>query len=56
MTQGREGGFSVGLMKKFPVTARLRLEKAVTAAQINAAKSEVADKQRMLTAGAENMR
>jgi cobalt-zinc-cadmium efflux system outer membrane protein len=55
MTEGREGGFSVALMQKFPVTARLRLEKAVTAAQIAAAESEVADKQRMLTAEAEAM-
>ena len=55
MTEGREGGFSVGLMQKFPVTARLRLEKAVTATQIAAAEAEVADKQRMLTAEAEGM-
>lgn len=55
MTEGSEGGFSVGLMQKFPVTARLRLEKAVTAAQIAAAEAEVADKQRMLTAEAETM-
>lgn len=55
MTEGREGGFSVGLMQRFPVTARLRLEKAVTAAQIAAAVAEVADKQRMLIAEAEAM-
>ena len=55
MTEGREGGFSVGLMQKFPVTARLRLEKAVTTAQIVAAEAEVADKQRILTAEAESM-
>lgn len=55
MTMGREGGFGVGLMQKFPVTARLRLEKAVTAAQIAAAAAEVADKQRMLIAEAESM-
>ncbi len=55
MTGGREGGFSAGLMQKFPVTARLRMEKAVTAAQIAAAEAEVADKQRMLTAEAETM-
>jgi outer membrane protein, heavy metal efflux system len=55
MTEGREGGFGVGLMQKFPVTARLRLEKAVTAAQIVAAEAEVADKQRMLIAEAETM-
>lgn len=55
MAEGREGGFSAGLMQKFPVTARLRLEKAVTAAQIAAAEAEVSDKQRMLTAEAETM-
>ena len=55
MTEGREGGFGVALMQKFPVTARLHLEKAVTAAQIAAAEAEVADKQRMLTAEAEGM-
>lgn len=55
MTEGREGGFGVGLMQKFPLTARLRLEKAVTAAQITAAEAEVADKQRMLIAEAEAM-
>lgn len=55
MTAGREAGFSVGLMQKFPITARLRLEKAVTAAQIAAAQAEVADKQRMFTAEAETM-
>jgi len=55
MTKGSEGGFSVGLMQKFPVTARLRLEKTVTAAQIAAAEAEVADKQRMLIAEAEIM-
>ena len=55
MTEGREGGVTVGLMQRFPVTARLRLEKAVTAAQISAAEAEVADKQRMLTAEAESM-
>ncbi|MDZ4289809.1 MAG: TolC family protein [Prosthecobacter sp.] len=55
MTQGREGGFSVGLMQKFPVTARLRIEKTVTAAQIAAAEAEVDDKRRMLIAEAESM-
>ena len=54
MTVGREGGFGIGLMQKFPVTARLRLEKAVTAAKIAAAEAEVADKQRMLIADAES--
>ena len=55
MTMGREGGFGIGVMQKFPVTARLRLERAVTAAGIAAAESELADKQRMLVAEAETM-
>lgn len=55
MTVGREGGFGVGLMQKFPVTSRLRLEKAMTAAQIAAAEAEVADMKRMLIAEAETM-
>ena len=55
MTMGREGGIGVGVMQKFPVSARLRLEKAVTAAQLAAAEAEVADKQRMLIAEAESM-
>ncbi len=55
MTEGREGGFSIGLMQKFPITARLRFEGAVTAAQIAAAEAEVADRQRMLIAEAETM-
>lgn len=55
MTEGREAGFGIELMQKFPVTARLRLEKAVTAAQIEAAKAEVDEMRRMLTAEAETM-
>lgn len=55
MTMGREGGFGIGVMQKFPVTARLRLERAVTAAGIAAAESELADKQRVLVAEAETM-
>lgn len=55
MTEGQEGGFNVGLMQKFPVTKRLRLEKVVTAAQIAAAEAEVTDRQRMLTTEAETM-
>ena len=55
MTEGREAGFGIELMQKFPVTARLRLEKAVTAAQIAAAKAEVDEMRRMLTAEAETM-
>ncbi len=55
MTTGRESGYGVGFMQKFPVTARLRLEKAVTAAQIAAAEAEFGDRQRMLVAEAEIM-
>ncbi len=55
MTMGREGAYGVALMQKFPLTARLRLERAMTAAQIAAAEAEVADKQRMLVAEAETM-
>ena len=55
MTEGKEGGWTAGLMQKFPVTRRLRLEKAVTAVQLSAAEAEVADRRRMLTAEAEIM-
>jgi outer membrane protein, heavy metal efflux system len=55
MTEGREGEFDIGLMQRFPLTARLRIEKAVSAAQIAAAVAEVADKQRMLVAEAQSM-
>ena len=55
MTEGREGEFDIGLMQRFPLTARLRIEKAVSAAQIAAAVAEIADKQRMLVAEAQSM-
>ncbi|MFN0128033.1 MAG: TolC family protein [Verrucomicrobiales bacterium] len=55
MTEGEEGGWTAGLMQKFPITRRLRLEKAVTAVQLSAAEAEVADRRRMLTAEAEIM-
>jgi cobalt-zinc-cadmium efflux system outer membrane protein len=55
MTEGKEGGFGVAVMQKFPLTARLRLERAVTQVQIAAAEGEVADMQRMLIAEAEQM-
>jgi cobalt-zinc-cadmium efflux system outer membrane protein len=55
MYQGPERGFGVALMQRFPVTARLRLEKSVTAAQLKAAEAEVRDRQRMLVAEAEAM-
>jgi cobalt-zinc-cadmium efflux system outer membrane protein len=55
MTEGKEGGWTAGLMQKFPVTRRLRLEKAVTAVQLSAAEAEFADRRRMLTTEAEIM-
>ena len=55
MTEGREGGFNIGLMQKFPITSRLQLEKAVTTAQVAAAEAEVADMTRKLIAEAETM-
>ena len=55
MMEGREGGFNIGLMQRFPVTSRLRLEKGVTSAQVAAAAAEVADMTRKLIAEAEMM-
>ena len=55
MTEGREGGFTIGLMQKFPITSRLQLEKAVTSAQVAAAEAEVANMTRKLIAEAETM-
>lgn len=43
------------VMQRFPVTSRLRLEKAATGLAIAAAEAEVADKRRMLVADAEGM-
>jgi cobalt-zinc-cadmium efflux system outer membrane protein len=46
-TQERSGG--VAFMQRFPVTARLRLEKAVSRAQLAAAEAEVREVERKLT-------
>jgi cobalt-zinc-cadmium efflux system outer membrane protein len=49
-TRSRESSASVVLMQRFPVTARLRYEKAVSRAQLSAAESEVRDAERKLSA------
>lgn len=45
-----EGAFGVALSQQFPLTARLRLEKAVSRAQLAAAEAEVRDAERKLRA------
>lgn len=45
-----ENSFDVAFKQKFPVTGRLRLEKAVSAAQLAAAEAEVRDAARRLAA------
>ena len=45
-----EGAFGVALSQQFPLTARLRLEKAVSRAQLAAAEAEVRDSERRLAA------
>jgi outer membrane protein, heavy metal efflux system len=45
---GREGSFSLALSQKFPLTQRLRLEKAATRAALNAAEAEVRAAERAL--------
>jgi len=45
-----ERAVGVGFMQRFPLTARLRLEKAVSRAQLAAAEAEVRDAERKLTA------
>jgi cobalt-zinc-cadmium efflux system outer membrane protein len=49
-TMGREGSFDVGLTQRFPLTARLRHEKAVSRAELAAAEAEVRDAERKLAA------
>jgi outer membrane protein, heavy metal efflux system len=51
-TMGREGSASVSLMQRFPLTSRLRHEKAVTRAELAAAEAEVRDAERKLAAEA----
>ena len=45
-----EGAVGVTVMQKFPLTARLRLEKAITRAELAAAEAEVRNAERKLTA------
>jgi outer membrane protein, heavy metal efflux system len=49
-TWSRESSANVVLMQRFPVTGRLRFEKAVSRAQLSAAESEVRDAERRLSA------
>ena len=49
-TIGREGSASVALMQRYPLTSRLRHEKAVTRAELSAAEAEVRDAERKLAA------
>jgi len=49
-TRSRESSSSVVLMQRFPVTGRLRYEKAISRAQLSAAESEVRDAERKLSA------
>ncbi|MFM7182439.1 MAG: TolC family protein [Verrucomicrobiales bacterium] len=48
----REGGLEIAFTQKFPVTARLRLEKAVALADIKAAEAEIAVREREIITSA----
>ena len=48
--RGREGVLGLGLTQRFPLTARLRLEKAVSRAELAVAEAEVRDAERRLAA------
>ncbi|MBN9689188.1 MAG: TolC family protein [Verrucomicrobia bacterium] len=48
--QGQEGTFRVGLGQRFPLTSRLRLEKAVSQRELAAARAEIRDVERRLAA------
>jgi cobalt-zinc-cadmium efflux system outer membrane protein len=50
MTRGQEGALGVSLMQRFPLTARLRHEKAASRAELAAAEAEVRDGERKLAA------
>lgn len=50
MTAGKEGNVSIAFMQKFPVTSRLRLEKAVSQAELEVAEAEFKNEQRKLSA------
>ena len=45
-----EGRVELGLMQRFPLTARLRLEKEISALEIEAARCEIEDQERIITA------
>ena len=47
-TRGREGFVTLSLVQRFPLTSRLKLEKAVSKFGIEAAEAEVADRERRL--------
>ena len=49
-TVGREGSAGIALMQRFPLTARLRHEKAVSRAELAAAEAEVRNAERKLAA------
>ena len=49
-TRGPEGSAAIALMQRFPLTARLRHEKAVSRAELAAAEAEVRDAERKLSA------
>jgi len=49
-TVGRENAWSVGVTQRFPITARLRHEKAISRAEMTAAEAEVREAERKLTA------
>lgn len=51
-TSFREGRFEVGFSQRFPVTARLRREKEVSALEIRAAEAEVRETERRIAAEA----
>ncbi|MDB6133971.1 MAG: hypothetical protein JWM59_2214 [Verrucomicrobiales bacterium] len=48
--RGREFTFSAGFMQRFPLTNRLRLEKAVSRAEVDVAAAEVREAERQLAA------
>ena len=52
MTRGPEGGLGVSLMQRFPLTARLRHERAVSQAELAAAEAEIRNGERKLAAEA----
>jgi cobalt-zinc-cadmium efflux system outer membrane protein len=49
-TMGREGSAAIALMQRFPLTARLHHQKAVSRAELAAAEAEVRDAERKLAA------